>query len=97
MAKQKRDLTKLDGILEEILETKPSQRLQRMFHLATGLAQGNAETCYQGLMAERCLMQHEADLLQMLAQRLGKDVMFQHAKFVLGQPVEWREGRWQDG
>lgn len=92
----KRDLTKLDGILDEIISTQPSQRMTRTFHLVTGLAKANAETCYQGLLAERCLMQHEADLLQMLSQRLAKPVTFHHAVFVLGQTVEWKEGRYQD-
>jgi hypothetical protein len=93
----KHDLSPLERTLQEILSTEPGKRLQCIFYLVMALPQGDAETCYQGLFAERCLMQHEADLLQMLGQRLNKEVYFRHAVPVLGQPLTWREGRYQDG
>ena len=97
MPKPKRDLTKLDGLLEEILETPSATRLNRIFHLVTGLAKANAEACYQGLLAEKCLMEHEADMLQMLGQRLEKPVAFRHAMLTTGdEPLLWKEGRYQD-
>lgn len=70
---------------------RPLSWLEATFAVVEAMSEAEAKTVLQQLMTQRFLAVYDADLAQMLAQRLGVPVQWSHA--MLSGDGEWIEGR----
>lgn len=74
---------------------RPLSWLEATFLVVDGMTNEVAAVVLDQLMAQRFLAIYDADLAQMLAQKLGRPVQWAHAR--LNGDGEWIEGRGHDG
>lgn len=86
-------MTTLEAALRRIHQVPVKRRKARVAQLANTLFDDEAETCFAELLAQSCLARDEADLLECLAERLERPVVFRYAALVAGQGLEWQEGK----
>ena len=86
-------MTTLDAAMRRIRQVPVRRRKARISQLADALFDDDAETCFAELLAQSCLARDEADLLECLAERLKRSVVFRHARLVAGEGLEWTSGR----
>lgn len=72
-------------------KTNPLSSLEATFFVTESMSDQDAQTILQRLLAQRFLCQLDADIAQLLAQRLGVEVKWSHTRF----DGEWKEGRGQ--
>lgn len=72
----------------------PLPWLEAIFTVAEGMTEGFAAQVLEQLLAQRFLAVYDADLAQMLAQKLGRQVTFTHIALT---GDTWREGRGVEG
>jgi hypothetical protein len=77
--------------IAELVKRKGLSSLEATFTVSESLSEQDAKAALQRLIEQRYLCQMDADLAQLLAQRLGVEVQWSHAKF--SGNGEWVEGR----
>jgi hypothetical protein len=69
---------------------RPLSVLEATFTVAELMTEADAHDALDRLIAKRFLARDDADLAQMLAQKLGRPVQWSHTRFGVG---EWVGGR----
>jgi hypothetical protein len=84
-------LTIATAAIRELVNRKarPLSSLEAIFNVSESLSERDAAQILDQLIAQRYLSLWDADLAQMLAQRLGREVKWSHATF---NGYGWNEG-----
>ena len=73
-------------------KVRPLTTLEAVFVVTEAMSEEDAKSVLHRLIAQRYLCQLDADLAQFLAQRLGVQVQWSHARLTVGE-LDWKEGR----
>lgn len=71
----------------------PLSWLEATFAVVEGMSTEVATQVLDQLLRQRFLAIYDADMAQMLAQKLGREVQWSHARFPITEDRDWEEGR----
>jgi len=81
----------IDRIRQRVDDKRhPEDRLTATFHVVSLMTDRQARLIYDAL-ADKTLTVHDADLAQLVAQKLNIEIAWRHIDLTVG--AEWQEGR----